>query len=69
MEANGLSVFNELGVVFPNSTVYTSNESLQEALATSLQIASHLIRNSEQYLDQIVEIIIPRKLCLILAMV
>ena len=65
VECEGLRVLDDLGVFQPD---LPSNES-GDVLVTSLQICSHLIRNTEQYYDQLTEVLTAQKLRAILALV
>ena len=66
IECEGLRVLDELRVFRPDQ--HNSNDT-GDILVTSLQICSHLIRNTEQYYDQLTEVINPHKLHAILALV
>lgn len=62
MEIDGFEVLSSSGIFKP----LCPNK---EALVTLLQIASHLVRNSEEYLDTLMRILTPGTLASILCSV
>ena len=66
IECEGLRALDELGVFQQDQ--HSANDT-GDVLVTSLQICSHLIRNTEQYYDQLTAVLNPLKLHSILALV
>jgi hypothetical protein len=59
MECNGLATIDELGIFSSTSSLETL---YSEAVVSALQVASHLIRSSEEYLDVVQTVLTPEKL-------